>query len=320
VGGGGGSVEAALCLDHHVLLLILRLILLELLLLLLLGGELGDTGGGVVEPPHLLLFLLLLLALDLLLLLLLLLEVLLLLLEHLELLLLLLGQLRRCVFVQRLERGNVGCPLARHHRDIDRGGVMRERVLGLEHRNKAGVLHDARRGRGDVPVGGVHAVVVEIGAVPAGVPGVDVLGPVLVLVLLLNVLPDDDLELRAEDDAEAVAADGLFDAGDPAALAPLVELAAEGVCLDLEEAEFPRGEEAVALGGVDVCDGGVDDGGLGRAADLGQVGEEGCEVEETTVESLSSLAFDGVVGRPALGGVCAPAGFAFYLWLLVGSL
>jgi hypothetical protein len=43
-------------------------------------------------------------------------------------------------------------------------------------------------------------------------------------------MTDDDFELCTEDDTKAITADGLFDAGDTAALSPLVELAAKSVC------------------------------------------------------------------------------------------
>jgi hypothetical protein len=61
-------------------------------------------------------------------------------------------------------------------------------------------------------------------------------------------------------------------------VAPLVELAPQGVRLGGERADLARGDEAVSPGGVDVGDGGVDDAGFGGAPDLGEVGEEGGEV------------------------------------------
>jgi len=50
-----------------------------------------------------------------------------------------------------------------------------------------------------------------------------------VVLLLFHILPYDDFELCAQDDAKAVAADGLLDAGDAAALTPFIEFATEGV-------------------------------------------------------------------------------------------
>ena len=57
-----------------------------------------------------------------------------------------------------------------------------------------------------------------------------------------------------------------------------LEFAAEGVGLELDDAELAGGKQAVATGGVDVSNGGVDDGGLGGPADLGEVGEKGGEI------------------------------------------
>ena len=96
--------------------------------------------------------------------------------------------------------------------------------------------------------------------------------------LLLDGAGAEDLDLTAEDHLESLAADGLVDAGKARAVAPFVELAAEGVGLELEETELAGSEGAVPAGRVDVGDGGVDDGRLGGAADLGEVGEEGSEI------------------------------------------
>jgi hypothetical protein len=62
---------------------------------------------------------------------------------------------------------------------------------------------------------------------------------------------------------------------------------------------------------MDMRDGRIDDGRLGRTANLREVGEEGGQVEEATVEGLAALALDGVVGGPALGSVGPAGGFAF---------
>ena len=101
---------------------------------------------------------------------------------------------------------------------------------------------------------------------------------VLVAVLLLNRAGGEDLDLAREDHLEGLAADGLVDAGKAGAIAPLVELTAERVGLELEKAELARSECAVPAGRVDVGDRRVDDGGLGRTADLGEVGEEGGQI------------------------------------------
>jgi hypothetical protein len=68
---------------------------------------------------------------------------------------------------------------------------------------------------------------------------------------------------------------------------------------------------------MDMGDGRVDDGRFGWASDLGEVGKESCEVEESTIESLSTLTFNGVVGSSAFSGVGAPAGFALHLTLFL---
>ncbi len=62
--------------------------------------------------------------------------------------------------------------------------------------------------------------------------------------------------------------------------------------------------------GVDVRYRRIDDGGLGGAPDLREVGEQRGEVEEPPVERLAPLPLDGVVCRAAFGGVRAAGGFA----------
>ena len=70
-----------------------------------------------------------------------------------------------------------------------------------------------------------------------------------------------------------------------------------------------HGREAVAARGVDVRDGRVDDGRLGRAPYLREVGEQRGEVEEAPVERLAALALDGIMGGAAFGGVSPARGF-----------
>ena len=55
---------------------------------------------------------------------------------------------------------------------------------------------------------------------------------------LLDGAGAEDLDLAAEDHLEGLTADGLVDAGKAGAVTPLVELAAEGIGLELEEAEL----------------------------------------------------------------------------------
>jgi len=59
-------------------------------------------------------------------------------------------------------------------------------------------------------------------------------------------LTDDDLELCAENDSESISSYWFLDALDPVTLAPLVELSAERVCFEFDEAEFTGGKETVA--------------------------------------------------------------------------
>jgi hypothetical protein len=81
-------------------------------------------------------------------------------------------------------------------------------------------------------------------------------------------------QLTAEDHSEAIAAEGLLHTGNVSAIAPIVHFAAESVAFGFESAKLTSGESSMTAGGVDVGDRGVDDGGLGRATNLRQVGKE----------------------------------------------
>lgn len=85
---------------------------------------------------------------------------------------------------------------------------------------------------------------------------------------------DNDFEFGPYYHGEAVTPDGLLDTGNTSTFTPLIELAAEGVCLEFEKAELTGGEETMAAGGMDVGDGRVDYGGLGGASDLGKIREK----------------------------------------------
>lgn len=157
---------------------------------------------------------------------------------------------------------------------------------------------------------------------------------VLTILVFVVIARDgcDDLEFTAEHHGESFAADRFLDAGETSTVSPFVEFAAKCVGFHLDEAEFPACKKAVAARGMNVSNGRVHDRGLGRAADLGQIGEQGGQVlqgrmvkgdsrpdhgeityEESTVESLSALTFNGVVSSAPFGGVGTSAGLPFHL-------
>jgi hypothetical protein len=84
----------------------------------------------------------------------------------------------------------------------------------------------------------------------------------------------EGFELAVENHGETVTTGRLFDTGDASAVSPLVELAAEGVGLEFEGTKLAGGEGTVAAGCVDVSDRGVDNGRLGRTANLREVREQ----------------------------------------------
>jgi hypothetical protein len=114
-------------------------------------------------------------------------------------------------------------------------------AVGLEHRKDPRIVlvYGRRRGR----IQPVHPKLVKLTRIPhliiittTLVVWVHVLRTQeLVVFFLFHILPYDDFELCAEDNAEAIPADGFFDAGDATALTPLIEFAAEGVSFEFEE-------------------------------------------------------------------------------------
>lgn len=125
-------------------------------------------------------------------------------------------------------------------------------------------------------LGKVVDIVTRTGSTAARV-GMHVVVAVVFHVFLV-VCGDDDFDFAAEDEAKAVTADGLFDTRETRAVSPFVELAPECVGLELDKTEFAGSDETVAAGSVDVGNGRVDDRGLGRTPDLGQIGQKSSEI------------------------------------------
>jgi hypothetical protein len=116
---------------------------------------------------------------------------------------------------------------------------------------------------------------------------VAVLVPIIPLPAILLVHDSSEhLDLATKHHREPVPAHGLLDARERSAVAPLVELAAQRVRFELDEPQLARGEEAVAPRGVDVRDGGVDDGGFGGAPDLREVRQQGREVLQANKQTI----------------------------------
>jgi len=115
-----------------------------------------------------------------------------------------------------------------------------------------------------------HAVLVVV-AHRAAETGTEVIVPITVL-FIDDTWADNDFDFAAHDHGEGFAADGLLDSGEAASVTPLVELSSESIGLEFEKAELAGGEEAMAPGGMDIGDGGVDDRGLGRATNLREIG------------------------------------------------
>jgi hypothetical protein len=141
---------------------------------------------------------------------------------------------------------------------------------------------------------------------------VEVVITVVLHVLLILVLSRryNNLNFTTEHQVEAVAAGGLLETGEARSIAPLVQFPTKGIGFDLDHAEFTGGNEPVTAGSVDVGNRGVDDSRLGGATNLRQIRQKTGEIQETTIEGLTPLSLDGVVGGPSLGGVRSPAGLS----------
>jgi hypothetical protein len=121
----------------------------------------------------------------------------------------------------------------------------------------------------------------------------------------------DNLNLATEHQVETVAPGGLVNTRKARSIVPLVQLPTKCVGFDLEHAKFASSNQPVTARSVDVSNRGIDDGGLGGATNLRKVWQKTSEIQETTIESLTTLSLDSVVGRSSLGGVCPSAGLSF---------
>ena len=156
-----------------------------------------------------------------------------------------------------------------------------------------------------------------------------VLAVVLHVILIIVLRRYDNLNLATEHQVETVAAGGLLKTWKARSIAPFVQFPTKCVGFDLDRAKFASSNQPMTAGSVDVGNRGVDYGRLRGATNLGQVWQktgkilERCDehthvnmgpiayaYQEATVEGLTTLPLDSVVGRSSLGGVCAPAGLS----------
>lgn len=113
------------------------------------------------------------------------------------------------------------------------------------------------------------------------VGGVILIAEVVSCIITTIVLVDrsaDSLDFTAEDHLEGFTTDRFFYARETRSVPPLVELSSKSIGLHLEQTEFTRGKGTVTTRGLDVSNGRVDDGGLGRTTDLGEVGQQGSQI------------------------------------------
>lgn len=153
-----------------------------------------------------------------------------------------------------------------------------------------------------------------------------VLAVVLHVILIIVLRRYDNLNLATEHQVETVAAGGLLKTWKARSIAPFVQFPTKCVGFDLDRAKFASSNQPMTAGSVDVGNRGVDYGRLRGATNLGQVWQktgkilERCDehthvnmgpiayaYQEATVEGLTTLPLDSVVGRSSLGGVCPSA-------------
>jgi len=101
---------------------------------------------------------------------------------------------------------------------------------------------------------------------------------VVVFVVVFSRDGGNHLELTAEDHGETIASSRFLDERDTCTTTPLIDFTAKGVRFVLKHAELPGRNHSVAAGSVNMGNRRIDDRGLGRATDLGQVGKESSQV------------------------------------------
>lgn len=95
--------------------------------------------------------------------------------------------------------------------------------------------------------------------------------PLAVFVFIIARNCSDDLEFAREDHAEGFAANRFFKTREAGTVSPDVDLTMESIGLNLHGAKLTGGQETMAAGSMDMGDGRVYDGRLGRATNLRKV-------------------------------------------------
>jgi len=101
---------------------------------------------------------------------------------------------------------------------------------------------------------------------------------VIVFVVVFSRDGRNHLKLTAEDHGETIASSRLLDERDTCTTTPLIDFTAKGIRFVFKHAELPGRNHSVAAGSVNVSNRRIDDRGLGRATDLGQVGKESSQI------------------------------------------
>jgi hypothetical protein len=101
---------------------------------------------------------------------------------------------------------------------------------------------------------------------------------VIVFIVLLSRDSSNDLELAAEDHGESITSHGLFNPRHTGAITPFVYFTTKSVGFMFEDAELAGRENSVTTRGMDVGNGGVDDGRFRGTTDLRQIRQESGKV------------------------------------------
>ena len=83
-----------------------------------------------------------------------------------------------------------------------------------------------------------------------------------VFLIIMLIRGQDNLNLSTEHQVETVAASGLLETWKARSIAPLVQFPAKCISFDLDHAKFASSNQPVTTRSVDMCNRGVDNGGL----------------------------------------------------------
>jgi hypothetical protein len=85
---------------------------------------------------------------------------------------------------------------------------------------------------------------------------------------IIRIGGDYNFDFTAENQAEAITSNGLFDTGETGVVPPFVEFTSKSIRFEFEKTKFASGDKTMSAGSVNMSDGRVDDSRFRRTTNL----------------------------------------------------